>query len=146
LRQLTAQGGVPAQGQLGLDAVFQRGEPQLGEPGDLGLRERLEGKVGQRLAAPQRQCAPQQRCRLLRCAVEKRPRLSDQPLEPDGVDLVRIQGQEIAGLPGEQQPTLLVWQTVGFQAASQVRHVGLQGVGCAVGRLAVPQELKQPVG
>jgi hypothetical protein len=27
-----------------------------------------------------------------------------------------------------------------------VRHVGLQGVGGAVGRLAVPQELEQPVG
>jgi hypothetical protein len=55
LRHLAAERGVPAKGKLGFDAVFQSGEPQLGEPGDLGLGERLEGEVGQRLSTPQRQ-------------------------------------------------------------------------------------------
>jgi hypothetical protein len=90
LRQLAAERGVPAQGELGVDAVFQGGEPQVGEPGDLRLRERLEGEVGKRLSPPQRQCGVQQRRRLLRCGAQEGPRLPDQPLEPDGVDLARI--------------------------------------------------------
>ena len=45
LPQLTAKRCLPAEGELGLDAVFERGEPQLGEPGDLGLGERLEREV-----------------------------------------------------------------------------------------------------
>ena len=53
LCQLTAQCRVPAKGKLSLDAVFERGEPQLGEPGDLGLGEWLEREVRQRLPTPQ---------------------------------------------------------------------------------------------
>jgi hypothetical protein len=109
---------VPAQGKLGLDAILQSGEPQLGEAGDLGLRERLEGEVGQRLSTPQRQSRVQQRRRLLRCGAEDLSRLSDQPLEPNRVDLALIQGQQVAGLPGDQQPTLLASHTIGFEAAS----------------------------
>jgi hypothetical protein len=118
LRQLAAQRVVPAQGKLGFDAVFEGGEPQVGEPGDLGLRERLEGEVGQRLSTPQGQCGMQQRRRLVRCAAEDQPCLPDQPLEPDGVDPVPIHGQEIAGLPGDHQPAPLARHAVRLEATS----------------------------
>ena len=49
--------GVAAERELRLDELLARGDPQLLEPGDLGLRERLVGEVGQRRAAPERERA-----------------------------------------------------------------------------------------
>ena len=101
-RQFTAERGVLAPGELGLDAVFKRGQPELRQPADLGLGERLEGEVGQRLTLPQGQCRPQQsRCRV-RCAFEQTPRFPDQTFETDSIDLVWIYGEQVARLPGDQ--------------------------------------------
>ena len=44
---------MPAERQVGFDAVLERGQAQLLEPGDLVLRERLVGEVGQRRPAPE---------------------------------------------------------------------------------------------
>src|SRR5262249_3667941 len=45
--------------ELGLDAVFDRVQPELLEPPDLALRERLVGHVRQRWPAPELERAPQ---------------------------------------------------------------------------------------
>ena len=46
---------VPAGGEVGVDALLERREPQLLQPRALGLRERLVGEVGERRPAPQRE-------------------------------------------------------------------------------------------
>jgi len=52
--------------QLGVDAVFQGGQPQLVEPGDRGPAEVRLGDVDQRRAAPQGERPPQDGCGCLR--------------------------------------------------------------------------------
>ena len=46
---------VTAELDLGLEPVLERGQPQLVEPGDLVLEERLEREVGERRPAPERE-------------------------------------------------------------------------------------------
>ena len=96
-RELADEVGVPAVAELALEPPFERGEAQLLEPCDLALRERLEGKIGERRAAPQRQ----------RLVVAF---LSEQPLEPVQVELVVVDAERVAGRPRLQaiiveQPT-----------------------------------------
>jgi hypothetical protein len=50
--QLGDQLGVAAEGQVGLDPGLQDGQVPLGEPGALGLGERLVGELCQRPATP----------------------------------------------------------------------------------------------
>jgi hypothetical protein len=59
--QLPDDRGVAAKGQVGLDPVLHRGQPQLGQPGDLPLGEGLVRHVGKGRAPPQRQPLGQQR-------------------------------------------------------------------------------------
>ena len=47
--------GVAAEREVGVDTLLERAEPQLLEPRDLGLGERLVGEVGERRPAPQRE-------------------------------------------------------------------------------------------
>ena len=74
-RELPDHLRVAAVGELALEAPFERGEPQLLEPRDLALRERLEREIRQRRPSPQRQ-------RLLVAL------LPEQPLEAVQVELV----------------------------------------------------------
>ena len=55
--KLGHQLAVPTQCEVGVDTILQRCEPQLLEPGDLDLRERLVPHVGQRGPAPLRERA-----------------------------------------------------------------------------------------
>ena len=55
--QFRDQLGVASQEQLGLHALLGCGDPQLLEPLDRRLCERLVPEVGERLAAPERQRA-----------------------------------------------------------------------------------------
>ena len=43
---------MAAERQVGVDPILERGQPELLQPGDLALRERLAVKIGQRLSAP----------------------------------------------------------------------------------------------
>jgi hypothetical protein len=53
--QLAHQVGVAAARQVRVDARLERRPAQLLQPRDLDLRERLEGEVGERRPAPERQ-------------------------------------------------------------------------------------------
>ena len=57
--ELADQLGVPSAGQVGLDAVLEQREPQLLEPADLALGERLIREIGERRPAPERERLPQ---------------------------------------------------------------------------------------
>ena len=58
--------------QARIDALFERGEAQLLQPGDLALRERLELHVGQCGPAPQRERIVEQAPRVRRVAAGTR--------------------------------------------------------------------------
>ena len=73
---------VAAHSQIRLDTVLHRGDAELLQPGDLGLREGLEDDVGEGVAAPQPQRVAQRRRGLLRLGVvEQAPAVGHQPLE-----------------------------------------------------------------
>ena len=86
---------MAAERQLSVDAIFDRRETELLEPGDLALRERLVSQLGQRLPAPERKRLAQAGRPLLRIVALSR--LGDQRLEPRDVDLAGRDPQEIAG-------------------------------------------------
>ena len=69
--ELGDQRGVMTEREVGLDAVLERDQPQLLEPRDLVLRERLVGEIGQRRPAPERERGS--------CSVSRRP--AGRPLE-----------------------------------------------------------------
>ena len=71
-------------GELGVDPLLERRQPQLPETGALRLRERLVGEVGERRPAPQRKRLAQ----LLRCPLGiGAAGLGDEPLEAGDVEL-----------------------------------------------------------
>jgi hypothetical protein len=51
-------GVVPAELELRLEPLLERGQAQLVEPCDLLLQERLEGEIRERRSAPQRERVP----------------------------------------------------------------------------------------
>ena len=72
--ELRHQVVMAAERQVGVDAILERGEPQLVQPGDLALRERLAAEIGQRLAVPQRERIAQARRPLGRIVPRLAPR------------------------------------------------------------------------
>ena len=100
--QLGDQLGVAAEGQVGLDPDLQDGQVPLGEPGALGLGERLVGELRQRPATPQpERLAQPGRCQL-RHPAERLGALVGEPLEAGQVQLVGVQLQQVAGLAAGQ--------------------------------------------
>ena len=92
--ELADERGVPAERELGVDPLFERGHPQLVEPRRLEPGELLLVEIGQRRAAPERE----------RLAQEPRPRRflggargGEQPLEAVRVDALRLERR--AGSP-----------------------------------------------
>ena len=58
--ELRHQVVVAAERQVGVDPILERREPQLLEPSDLAVRERLAAKLGERLPVPERERVAQQ--------------------------------------------------------------------------------------
>jgi len=84
--ELPDQLAMPAQHQLGLDPVLERGQPRFSQPGDHRGRELAVGKLGQRCAPPQAQGLTQQPSRRRRVLEAQRgAALRRQILEPVGV-------------------------------------------------------------
>jgi len=80
---------VQAQRELGIDPQLERGQPELLEPRDLELRERLIGEVCERRSAPERDRVGQCSCRGCRISFgEQFSPLGKQPLETVKVELV----------------------------------------------------------
>ena len=95
--ELWDQGRVAAERQVGLDALFERQQPELGQPSDLGLRELLVGEVRERRTAPHVE-------RLLEqaagppgvIALERLATVGAEALESAGVELVRLDVEYVA--------------------------------------------------
>ena len=133
--QLADQVGMPAAGQLGVDALLERRQPQLLEPQDLRLRERLVGEVGERRAPPQGQRLAQLRGGSSGLGP---PRLGAQALEHRDVQLVRFDVQHVAGR-ARGQP-------LGAELAPVAHDVALDALGRGGRRRLAPQLADQPVG
>jgi hypothetical protein len=104
--QLPDDRGVAAKGQVGLDPVLHRRQPQLGQPCDLPFGEGLVRHVGKGRAPPQRQPLGQQRRRGVGAAGRQGGMaFGGEPLEPDRVDLLGVDREQVAGgvRPQERQ-------------------------------------------
>ncbi len=93
--------GVGAELEIGGDPFLEDAEPQILEPVDLALGERLRLEVGERRAAPQPECLTQE-SRLL--VGLRRPGFPDEPLETGQVELIRVELEHVAARPRQQQP------------------------------------------
>ena len=82
---------VRAELDLGLDAILERGEPELVEPRDLPLEEALVREVGERRSAPERERVAEGGRAL---GGRQRPRIVDEPLEAAGVDHARLRAEQ----------------------------------------------------
>src|SRR5439155_7369397 len=111
LSQLSGRFFVSSERQVGLEAVFERGEPQLAQAGDLGLRERLIREVGQRVSPPERERLSQPRSSVVRpSGTECATALVAQALEAPGVDRFGIDGEQVARLaPQQEMAGIAVW-------------------------------------
>ncbi len=87
--ELAHQLGVPSGGEVGVDSLLEAAQVQLVEAGDLGLRKIRVGELGERRAAPERECL----ARLPFFQVS---------LEPCEVELVVVNPDQVAGRLREQ--------------------------------------------
>ncbi len=134
---------TPAEGQVRVDPVLGRGQPQFLQPGHRPGCERGVLHIHQRRAAPQGQGLAQQHGAAGRVGGgQGRAALTDQPLELGGVHLSRFHGQPVAARPvlDDGRPGHV----------PQPGHQGLErvaGVGRAAPVLAVtgPQVPGQPL-
>ena len=95
--ELGERGAVPAECELGLEALLERREPQLLQPSDRRLRERLVCDVGERSTAPESESVLQQADGGLGLGpVERLRGLVSPPLEPVQVEPLRL---DVEGVP-----------------------------------------------
>ena len=88
---------VAAERELAVDPVHHGGEAQLLESLDVGARVRLEAEPGEDTAAPERERLLERPRRLLdRTRRSAGTGRSDHALEPDRVELVRRELEEVA--------------------------------------------------
>ena len=80
---------VAAEGEFGLDQLFEGADPQLIQPANLELGELLIRKIAERRAAPQRERRLERRGAMLRTARgELVFAFGDEPLEPMRIEAV----------------------------------------------------------
>jgi hypothetical protein len=141
--QLRDQRRASADAELRLDALLERGEPQLLEAFDLHPRERFEGEVAERPAAPQRQRLVQLVQGTFRRVGRKRtPALLEQSLVPVEIDVLEAGTEHVAGRARDEDGLA---GPVCVKRLAQPRHVRLYAVRGAGGRLVAPQLVDQDV-
>jgi hypothetical protein len=118
-----------AEGEIRVDSGLERGETELLEPLGLGVREALPGDVGQRRAPPQRETPAEGPPGPGRVPVRERgPPVRKRPLEPDAVQLIRPDSEDVAR-GTRRDPAVLA------QRPAQLGNVDLEQP-CAGGRPA----------
>ena len=124
---------MPAQCQAGLHVHLDGRQPSLVEAGDGGLRERGEGELGERRAAPHRQRIAEDGRRALRVTdAERLPALLGEPIESLGVEVTGSDAQPVPRGSGAED--------VGVrERAPQTRHVDLDRLDRPGLRVLAPQ-------
>ena len=135
--ELGDQPAVLAERQFGLDALLERGEPQLVEPRDRRHGERLVGEVRERRPPPQRERRLQQGGRAIVLTVrERRGGLVRQALEPAQVERVAAGADEVARRPRLDHRA---------EELAQVGHLALHLGDRGRRRLAPVELVREPV-
>ena len=124
---------VAAEGEVGLDAVLDRGEAEVLQAGGLGLGKRIEHKVGQRRPAPQRERSSEEAVCALRVAVERGLTLGVLAFEAVDIQLGLFATQLVAEAAREDH--------LRAKRAPQCRHVRLKRVGRRPRRPLTPQRV-----
>jgi hypothetical protein len=124
--------------EIGGDAVLDGGQPQLGEPRDLGLQRRGVGEIGERWSLPQVERLPQHCAGGRRVGRPQPATLGHEAREAQGVDLVGVDRQPVA--------LAIADDTVCAERLAQVRHVALQRAPGRPRRVVVPDLGDQLVG
>ena len=136
--QLTDHLVMAPEPELGLDPVLGRSEPQLVEPRDLALDERVVAEISESLPPPERQRLLQELGRIaVRAAAERCRSFLGEPFEALRVQLVGLDPQTVGAALGRQP--------VGDDLP-HLRHVHLERVRRGRGRLLAPEVLDQEIG
>src|SRR5690348_9774215 len=119
---------MPAQGEVGVDASLERGQPFLIEPGGDRGDKVIACEVGEHVAAPQSE-GPGEQLRGVFVVVLRHSLAAGfgQLLELDRVDCTILAEQRIPVLLREQHLSGCAAFTAGFEYLAQVEYVRLQG-------------------
>ena len=118
LGELTREGTVLTEREVRADAVLQRGEPQLGQPRDVSLREGLIGEVRQGFAPPECERGPQRTGRVGWSSRELVAALRCEALETRRVDSVGLDGEQVAGFTGDQNLAGFASDSIGLEGSA----------------------------
>ena len=129
--------------ECGGGELLARAEPQLLEPGGLGLCPRLVCELRERRSTPAAERAFEHRAAVK--GVRRRRRIAQVRLEPAGVDLVVGEPQRVSGRLADQQGRGGARCPVRFEQAAQVGDVSLQRTERSGRGFAVPEVVDQTV-
>ena len=117
---------VPALVEVVLDRELERRQPQLIEPADLGVRERLVGKIVERRAAPQPQRLARRAC-------------GERLLKALRIDRARADAQLVAVASRDDLRAVSARR----ERLAQLRHIDLDQLARRRGRPLAPQPVDQ---
>ncbi len=125
-------------GEVGVDAILDRGQPELLEAAELGERERLVPELRQRRTAPQRERLAERRRGIVRVPLgELAPSLGRAALEHEQVELVRGDVQLVRPRPGLERLA---------EGLSELGDVRLEYLRHGLGRALAPEGVDQLAG
>jgi hypothetical protein len=143
LLQLTDELPVTTESEICLDASLERGEAELLEAGDRGLRERLVREIGEGRASPQRKSLAKHARRLLGLALVERPHaLVEKALEAIEIDLSRLDTQHVSRTTGEDDP---IRRARFLERPPEVGNVVLDDLRCGGRRRLSPELVDEAV-
>jgi hypothetical protein len=144
--KLTHEPAVAPQGQVGLDALLQRGQPALLQLGEGTLAAAQQGHIAKGRPPPQPQRLTQ-KSGSLRCLPSRQggTALVHQPLKAVQVQRMPTQVEQVAGRLGSEQGAGGPFGPTWLQHLAQVGHIHLQHAAGALGRLLAPELVDQPV-
>jgi len=145
--QLADQLGVPAEGQVGVQALLEGDQAGLLEGWCRGPAQRLGGDVGQRRSPPERQRPAELFGRLASVTGGHGPPAAVGRLpEAVPIELARLDPEQVAARPGQQHRRRPVRLSGPVQRPAQPGHVALEHVAGRRRRCLSPQLVDQPVG
>ena len=141
LLELRGKLGVATESEVGVDPLLERGQPQLVEAVDRGLREALVAEVGEGRTAPERERFPENRRRTGRVpALRSPPSSLRETLEASDVEGVLGDDQRVAPGPGLERAGRAPEQL------PQGRDVDVQAPLRSVGVVVAPDRVEGALG